>query len=215
MNDLVSKKVMCWTNRLKKCMNEGRYTQTSFVEALNNKYGTRYGQKDVSRWMNAGTKNKNGEVGFPKYETMIRIADFFNVDVCYLTGETDEDSFLLEEACSYMGLSGEAIKAIIEITQPENEASYMIKDMRESFNMFLSAKRFPDFFYNLYYLYNTSISPQKIEEHVFENIDIAIDNQRESEFAWKIQRYELNEALIMLINEIYPNPSLLVLTNKK
>lgn len=185
-------------------MDAGRYTQTSFAEALNNKYGTNYGQKDVSRWMNTGAKIKNGEIGFPKYDTMLLIADFLRIDVGYLTGETDEDSFSLEKACSYMGLNGEAIKAIREITRPGNEASYMRKDMRESFNKFLSAESFPTFFDRLHDLHLTSILPIH-ENRVFDNLDSAIEYTRGLEYKRKIERYELNEALVLLINELYPN----------
>ncbi len=204
LNDLFIEKVACWKIRLKKCMDAGRYTQASFVEALNNKYGTCYGQKDVSRWMNVGAKTKNGEVGFPKFDTMLLVADFFSVDVGYLTGETDEESFSVEKACSYMGLNGDAIKAIREITHPENETSEMWKVMRESFNKFTSAEGFPIFFDRLSDLYSASISAKR----VFENRDSEIDYMRKLEYAGKIDRYELNEALVLLINEIYPNPPL-------
>lgn len=215
MNDLLKEKAASWKIRLKKCMDAGRYTQASFAEALNNKYGTCYGQKDVSRWMNTGAKIKNGEVGFPKYDTMLLVADFFRVDVGYLTGETDEDSFSLEKACSYIGLNGEAIKAIRGITNPENESNYMRQDMQEAFNKFLSAEEFPNFFHSLFDLYLTSMSPHRIEKREFENIDSAIDYIRNSEYAGKVERYELNEALILLINEIYPKPSLSDLSIKE
>ncbi|MEJ9231937.1 hypothetical protein LAV79_21205 [Peribacillus butanolivorans] len=205
MNDLLKEKATYWKIRLKKCMDAGRYTQASFAEALNNKYGTSYSQKDVSRWMNTGAKNKNGEVGFPKYDTMVLIADFLRLDVGYLTGETDEDSFSLEKACSYMGLNGEAIKAIREITHPENEVSYMLKDMRESFNKFLSAEGFPNFFGRLHDLHLTSMLPKQ-GNSVFDNLDSAVDYIRNLEYKGKIERYELNEALVLLINELYPNP---------
>ncbi|TXC81566.1 XRE family transcriptional regulator [Metabacillus litoralis] len=203
MNDLLKEKATYWNTRLKKCMDAGRYTQASFAEALNNKYGTTYGQKDVSRWMNTGSKIKNGEVGFPKYDTMVLIADFFRLDVGYLTGETDKDSFSMEKACSYMGLNGEAIKAIREITHPENEASYMRKDMRESFNRYLSAEGFPIFFDRLHDLHLTSILQNK-ENRVFDNQDSAIDYFHGLEYKGKIARYELNEALVLLVNELYP-----------
>lgn len=205
MDDLLKEKATCWKIRIKKCMDAGRYTQASFAEALNNKYGTSYGQKDVSRWMNTGAKIKNGEVGFPKYDTMLLIADFFSVDVGYLTGETDEISFSVEKVCSYMGLNGEAIKAIIEITQPENEATYMRIDMRELFNKFLSAEGFPNFFDRLHDLQLTSILPNQ-ENRVFNNLDSAIDYIRGLEYNRKIARYELNEALVLLVNELFPNP---------
>lgn len=204
MDDLLKEKATYWKIRLKKCMDAGRYTQASFAEALNNKYGTSYGQKDVSRWMNTGAINKNGEVGFPKFDTMHLIADFFSVDVGYLIGETDEISFSVEKACSYMGLNGEAIKAIREITHPENEASYMRKHMRESFNKFLSAEGFPNFFDRLHDLHLASILPNQ-ENRVFDTQDSEIDYIRGLEFKGKIARYELNEALILLVNELYSN----------
>ena len=146
MDDLSIRKAKYWKTRLKECMDADKYTQASFAEALNNRYGTSYGQKDVSRWLHAGDKIKKGEVGFPKYDTMVLIADFFNVDIGYLTGETDEDTFSLDKACSYMGLNGEAIKAIREITRPEYQSSFFSKYRRDAFNKVLSAKGFPDFF---------------------------------------------------------------------
>lgn len=205
MDDLSKEKATYWKIRLKKCIDEGGYTQASFADALNNKYGTSFGQKDVSRWMNTGAKIKNGEVGFPKYDTMFLIADFFQLDVGYLTGETDEDSFSLKKACSYMGLNGEAIKAIRAITHPENEASYMWKNMRDTFNKFLLAEGFPNFFNSLHDLHLTFILPKQ-ENRVFDNLDSAIDYIRNLEYQGKIARYELNEALVLLINELYPNP---------
>ncbi|TDL32020.1 XRE family transcriptional regulator [Jeotgalibacillus sp. S-D1] len=205
MDDLLKQKATYWKIRLKNCMYTYRYTQVSFAEALNEKYGTSYGQKDVSRWMNTGAKIKNGEVGFPKFDTMLLIADFFSVDVGYLTGETDEISFSVEKACSYIGLNGEAIKAIREITQPENENSYMRKDMRETFNKLFSAKGFPNFFDKLQDLHLASILLDQ-ENRVFKTQDSAIDYIRGLEYKGKIIRYELNEALVQLVNELYPNP---------
>ena len=207
MHDLSIRKAMYWKIRLKECMDAGKYTQASFAEALNNKYGTAYGQKDVSRWLYTGDKIKKGEIGFPKYDTMVLIADFFNVDVGYLTGETDEDTFSLDKACSYMGLNGEAIKAIREITRPENKESILRKYRRETFNKVLSAKGFPDFFEGLNALYQTSISPKEYNRE-FENLDRAIDFKRNLDYQDKIERYELNEALVLLINEIFPDPSI-------
>ncbi len=155
MNDLFKVKATYWKIRLKKCIDAGNYTQESFANALNNKYGTNYSQKDVSRWINTGAKNKNGVVGFPKYETIVLIADFFHLDVGYLTGETAEDSFTLEKACSYLGLNGNAIKAIRQITQPDNEDGYMRNDIRQAFNKFLSAEGFVNFFDILHVYYQT------------------------------------------------------------
>ena len=202
MHDLSIRKAMYWKIRLKECMDAGKYTQASFAEALNNKYETSYSQKDVSRWLHTGDKIKKGEVGFAKYDTMVLIADFFNVDVGYLTGETDEDTFSLDKVCSYMGLNGEAIKVIREITEIEKKTSYFGKYKRDTFNKVLAAKEFPDFFESLYDLHYISIPPNCL----FENLDSAIDYMHDLEYQGKLARYTLNEELVKLINEIYPNP---------
>ena len=47
--------------------------------ALNRQYLTKYHQKDVSRWLNTGNRTTSGVIGFPKYETMSILADFFGV----------------------------------------------------------------------------------------------------------------------------------------
>lgn len=214
MNDIISRKQCCWNERLKKCMQDAGYTQESFACDLNKKYGTQFTQKTISRWVNLGDA-KNGIKGFPDFENMVYIADFLGVDIGYLAGETDEDSFSLEKACSYIGLNGEAIKAIRGITNPENETNDMRKDMRVAFNKFLSAEGFPDFFHSLFDLYLTSLSPKLMGNRVFENLDEAIDYIRNSEYSGKIERYELNEALVLLINETYPKPSLSSLTIKE
>lgn len=203
MNDIIDRKRRCWNERLKKCILDGGYTQESFALALNKNYSTKFTQKTISRWVNLGDA-KNGIKSFPDFENMLQVANFFNVDVGYLTGETDEDSFSLEKACSYMGLNDEAIKAIRKITVPENMDSFFGKYRRDTLNNVLTAKGFPDFFESLYDLHQTSLSP--IEESRVFDLDSAIDHKRNLEYKGKIERYELNESLIMLINEIYPNP---------
>ena len=85
------------------------YHQKTFAKAYKERYGTG-NQADVSRWMRVGntiSKEKGNEnetqsiIGFPSYDTMKRIADFFNVSVGYLTGETSFESFDMEQACTY------------------------------------------------------------------------------------------------------------------
>jgi len=207
MNDITGKKQSCWNKRLKKCMQDAGYTQESFARNLNAKYGTQFTQKTISRWVNLGDA-KNGIKGFPDFDNMICIADFLGIDVGYLIGETDGDTFSLEKASSYIGLNSEATKAIRKLTNPESEVSVMRKDMRAAFNSFLSAEGFPHFFHSLFDLYLTSLSTQRIGDRVFEDFDETIDFIRGREYSGKIERYELNEALILLINEIYPIPSL-------
>lgn len=102
----------CWRARLRQCMDERGLTQLDFVRVLNRQYLTKFHQKDVSRWLNTGNRTSSGEIGFPKYETMATIADFFGVDVGYLTGETDEKTYAMSHACAFTGLSSSSIAAI-------------------------------------------------------------------------------------------------------
>ncbi len=69
-----------WRTRLRACMDERGLTQLGLVSALsalNRQYLTKYHQKDVSRWLNTGNRTTSGVIGFPKYETMSILADFF------------------------------------------------------------------------------------------------------------------------------------------
>lgn len=112
MSGISARSSACWRTRLKQCMDERGLTQLDFVRALNRQYFTKFHQKDVSRWLNTGNRTSSGEIGFPKYETMATIADFFGVDVGYLTGETDEKTYAMSHACAFTGLSSSSIAAI-------------------------------------------------------------------------------------------------------
>ncbi|RYQ22501.1 hypothetical protein PG2049B_0682 [Bifidobacterium pseudolongum subsp. globosum] len=112
MDTINEASAQAWRTRLRACMDERGLTQLGLVSALNRQYLTKYHQKDVSRWLNTGNRTTSGVIGFPKYETMSILADFFGVDVGYLTGETDERSFNLQHACDYLSLDGSAISAL-------------------------------------------------------------------------------------------------------
>lgn len=116
-NDIVQQVSSIWNNRLSALIRDGFGSQKSFANAFKEKYGTG-NQADVSRWVNVGTTAAKGEaIGFPSYDTMRRIADFFGVTVGYLTGETDYESFELERACEYLGLTQSAARSIERITK--------------------------------------------------------------------------------------------------
>lgn len=95
MNDI--NKAQCWCNRLYKLMKEKNYTQKSFLKEYKEKYGGGT-QANISRWLRVGSKIENGKtIGFPSYETMSNLADFFGVSVGYFIGETDYESFEMEK----------------------------------------------------------------------------------------------------------------------
>ncbi|WP_238552337.1 helix-turn-helix domain-containing protein [Bifidobacterium cuniculi] len=137
---MTSRSAACWRQRLRACMEERGLTQVEFVGALNRQYLTRFHQKDVSRWLNTGNRTTNGTIGFPKYETMAVIADFFGVDVGYLTGETDERSFDLAKACDYIGLGAAAVEAIRSWTAVDGA---MAAYRADTLNRMFSSAHFP------------------------------------------------------------------------
>ena len=114
MNDIEHNKAQCWCNRLHKLMKEKNYTQKSFLKEYKGKYGGGT-QANISRWLRVGSKIENGKtIGFPSYETMSNLADFFGVSVGYLIGETDYESFEMEKVCEFLGLEEEIVKATTE-----------------------------------------------------------------------------------------------------
>lgn len=119
MNDIKSDRAKCWCSRLRKMMKERNYTQKTFLKEYKEKYGGGT-QANISRWLRVGSKIENGKtIGFPSYETMLNLADFFGVSVGYLTGETDYESFEMEKACEFLGLEEDGVKAIKRITSGE------------------------------------------------------------------------------------------------
>lgn len=116
-HDIMDKVGDCWNQNLKKCLKDKGYTQETFAEAYKKRYGTG-NQASVNRWLNVGsTQGKDGnKIGLPSYDTMKRIADFFNVTVGYLTGETDYETFEMERACNYLEITESAGKSLKRIT---------------------------------------------------------------------------------------------------
>lgn len=106
-----------WNERFEKCMTKKKWSQRQFIAEYKKKYHTG-SQSDVSKWMHVGDVDQrtNKGRGFPEFETMKNIADILGVSVGYLIGETDCETFEMERASQYVGLSSEAISAIRDIT---------------------------------------------------------------------------------------------------
>lgn len=148
MNDIEYNRAQCWSSRLRKLMKEKNYTQKSFLKEYKEKYGGGT-QANISRWLRVGSKIENGKtIGFPSYETMSNLADFFGVSVGYLIGETDYESFEMEKVCKFLGLEEETVKAIKGITFGENMgigANSMSSEYKSVFRYILTASSFPVF----------------------------------------------------------------------
>lgn len=148
MNDIEYNRAQCWCSRLHKLMKEKNYTQKSFLKEYKEKYGGGT-QANISRWLRVGSKIENGKtIGFPSYETMSNLADFFGVSVGYLIGETDYESFEMEKVCKFLGLEEKTVKAIKGITFGENMgigANSMSSEYKSAFRYILTASSFPVF----------------------------------------------------------------------
>ena len=119
-----------WNTRLQAELKKRKISQYRFATLYTDRFGIenqpdgkkrkKTSQSDVCRWLHVGEiDGKTGKPrGFPDYKTMRNIASLLDVSVSYLTGETDCESFDLEKASNYVGLTPSAIKAVRRITKP-------------------------------------------------------------------------------------------------
>lgn len=152
MNDIIEKKAKCWNSRLQECLKDKELTQIAFADKLNERYGTHFTQVTVSDWLNIGNQRGKRKIGFPKYENMALIADYLEVDLGYLTGETDAETFTLEKVCDYTNLEPQAIKAITQITgtgTSRPNQSYFSQKRKQILNSLLTANGFLELVYAL------------------------------------------------------------------
>lgn len=147
MKDIYNKKSRIWCQRFEYLMKKNGYTQKSFLKEYKSKYGGGT-QANISRWLRVGENTKNSIIHFPTYETMINIADFFNVSVGYLTGETDYESFDMEKACNVIGIDEETGKAISNIVNGKAiriGGKYYAEQLSFSLKKLINCKSFPIF----------------------------------------------------------------------
>ena len=151
---LEKKAVECWRNRFTETLEKQDYTtQSEFIKEIEKRYKTNFTQAMISDWQHVGEirKKKDGterRIGFPLYTNMLLIADCLNVDVGYLTGETDMETFTIEKVSDYTNLSEEAINSILKITG--SRRSYVnlggeAEKYKKILNKLLSTPKFIEF----------------------------------------------------------------------
>lgn len=142
------KKAECWNHRLQFCLDNKNLTQTEFADRLNERYDTKFTQTTISDWLNVDNYRGNRKIGFPKYENMVLIAEYLEVDLGYLTGETDMETFTVEKASKYTNLSEEAINSVLKITGNDRSCinwGYESEKYRKVLNKLLISSEFIEF----------------------------------------------------------------------
>lgn len=114
----INETIEIWNKRLRGKIKSTYQSQRDFSSAYKDRFDEGGNQSDISNWSNVGNYDakRNANRGFPSFETMHNIASVLGVDIGYLIGETDYESFELEYVCKYLGLSQKAVMAIIDIT---------------------------------------------------------------------------------------------------
>lgn len=149
MNNITKQKADIWCSRFSNLMKENGYTQETFLKEYKSRYGGGT-QANISRWLRVGNKiEKEGvakTIGFPTCETVLNIADFFGVAVGYLMGETDFETFEMENACQFLGIdedTGKAIKDIVSGKSIRNLGKYESKEISAVIKYLFTAGSFP------------------------------------------------------------------------
>lgn len=183
MNNILEKKADIWCSRLNNLMKENGYTQESFLKEYKSRY-ERGTQANVSRWLRVGGRiHKDGDdktIGFPSYENMLNIADFFGVTIGYLTGETDFETFEMEKACRFIGIdedTGKAIKSIVSGESIGSFGKYGSKEFSAVIKYLFTAGSFPalikgirEYAENIYYQKHPQDHVAMVEKRINKDI---------------------------------------------
>ena len=218
MNDIFSKSATIWNERLADLMENNvfgkKYTQASLADEMNKRYaderGAMFTQKGVGRWLKVGvfSSTKKGYYGFPEYETMLYIADFFCVDVGYLTGETDYRRFDIGKASSFLGINEKSAEQIMRLTQAESKhPSPFVQVSRIALDHFFSSKDFFELANGLREMYCTS-PVSGIENHQKQEcIESAMGYAAEVNDSLSLSRFHAYESFFRLLDDLYPYAS--------
>lgn len=110
--DIEAQIIETWNTRLQGCVK--RTSQKQVLDGIKKMCDSSksISQATLSRWMHVGEPQKGYPKGLPDYINMRLLADYFGVSVGYLTGETDNSSFLMQDACEYTGLEEATLRTI-------------------------------------------------------------------------------------------------------
>lgn len=204
-----------WNERLKELMKERGLSQYQLAKLMTIKYRKNgeppFSQKAVSRWIRVGFIERKKMIGYPKLETMIVIADFFDVDIGYLLGETDSVTFDLASTAEYIGISTTAVQNIHKHTHDTLDLKYNNTASKDSLSAFLESEHLADFLDCLQSLYeftsksdndDVNISlPDNCDEQ--DKIEMIVDSELETKKKREYLCYEITKRLNYLLDDAY------------
>ncbi len=148
-----------WNERLKAARLNKGYSQLEVAKRLTHDYPTPTQQKTVSSWERVGDTSGKRKIGFPRMENALELADLYDLDVGYLLGETDFETFDHEKACENFAFSkstGDRLKNIFNSTGVESSLieSHQAKQRRVAFSFLVNSECFEDFLDSIFTLYD-------------------------------------------------------------
>ena len=98
MND-IKIVINTWNERVKECYKRKYNSQEKFAEIIGVE------QSNLNRWLNVGQIRDGTEIGFPKFENMIKISEALEEDLSYLIGEMDKSPHIyIKKGCEMLDL---------------------------------------------------------------------------------------------------------------
>ena len=168
IDNIISEKQEKWNKRFKECLENNNISQASFAKALEKYKDDKSEQSSqpnkidqtkeppnkqptISNWLNVGAKRDGkAPIGFPKFENMIMVADCLGVDIGYLIGETDAETFDLAKASEFMHLEPNALNNFLRVMKgDELSQKYEINEYSTVLNKLLCSKYLDDFIKSL------------------------------------------------------------------
>lgn len=125
-SELVRKRTEAWCTNFGRRLEKWGGSQEQFANELNRRFQNRtsFVQKRISEWKHVWRGDETKDF-LPRYEIMVEMAAILGVDVGYLTGETDEESFDLAKATEYLGLEGKAVSSLRRMTRTIDESEFL------------------------------------------------------------------------------------------
>lgn len=156
-NEFMERKAKIWRDNLKELFEKKKLTQQEFAYLLNEKfYGEKerpISQKNVSNWLHVGEQDRKGHKRpFPRFECMLQIAEALEVDLGYLIGDINCETYKAQDASDYTGLDEMALVKLRSLTHFDRKfrRSNDKETIAATVSEMIKSQGFPSLIYELY-----------------------------------------------------------------